>query len=81
METYFYPHFPSELSTAYVALFTGVSNTSELRLRLINAAFMTGEEGELEREVVNFAFIDARKVCPRHLVFANSTAQSRFDYL
>ena len=63
IETYHYPQFPQELSAAFVALFTGVTNAAELRLRLIRAASMPGEEGETEREDVNFAFIDAGKVC------------------
>lgn len=62
METFHYPHFPPDLSIAHVALFTKVTNSAELRLRLIKAASLPGEEGDIEREAVNFAFIDATKV-------------------
>lgn len=78
METYIYPHFPQDLSAVYVALFTGVSNAAQLRRRLITAASMAGDEGELERENVNFAFIDARKVCSRHRSLPDFTTQSLF---
>ncbi|KAJ3482263.1 hypothetical protein NLI96_g7102 [Meripilus lineatus] len=62
METFHYPHFPPDLSIAHVALFTKVTNSAELRLRLIKAASLPGEEGDIEREAVNFAFIDATKI-------------------
>ena len=71
METFRYPHFPPRLSYVHVALFAGVSNAPELRKRIIAASAMDGEEGDAERERVNFAFVEARLV-RRHAVFENS---------
>lgn len=62
MESYHYSQFPPESSTVYIALFTGVQNAAQLRSRLIQAATMVGSEGEVEREAVNFSFIEARLV-------------------
>jgi EKC/KEOPS complex subunit CGI121/TPRKB len=61
MEAYRFPHFDASI---YIALFNNVENASSLRTRLVTASTMTGEEGEAERAAVNFAFIDARLVCP-----------------
>ncbi|KAI0922299.1 hypothetical protein AcW2_007031 [Taiwanofungus camphoratus] len=63
METYHYSHFPAEVACVYITLFTNVSNASQLRSRIIRASLMQGDEGDLEREAVNFAFIDARLIC------------------
>jgi EKC/KEOPS complex subunit CGI121/TPRKB len=57
-----YKFFPAELSHLHIALFTNVQNAAQLRARLIKAATMEGEEGEKEREAVNFAFVDALPV-------------------
>ncbi|KAF8708988.1 hypothetical protein RHS03_03239, partial [Rhizoctonia solani] len=57
-----YKFFPPELSRVHIALFTNVQNASELRSRLIKASTMEGEEGEEEREAVNFAFVDAAPI-------------------
>ena len=62
MESYAYPHFPSHLSHVHIALFANVNNASELRKRIVAAASMAGEEGEAERESVNFAFVEAKLV-------------------
>lgn len=62
MEVYRYPQFPPDLATIYVALFTEVQNASELKKRLVAASVMSGEDGDVEREAVNYAFIDARLV-------------------
>ncbi|KAJ8456700.1 hypothetical protein ONZ45_g18614 [Pleurotus djamor] len=59
MESFSYPHLSR---VVYVALFTAVSNAAHLRQRIINAASLTGEDGERERDAVNFAFIDARLI-------------------
>lgn len=57
-----YKFFPPHLSHVHIALFTDVKNAPELRSRLIKASTMEGEEGEKEREAVNFAFVDAAPV-------------------
>lgn len=46
----------------HIALFHNVSNSAELKQRLISAATMPGPEGEVERAAVNFAFVDAHPV-------------------
>lgn len=62
METFTNPHFPRNLSVAHVALYAPVNNAKDLRSRIIKAATLDGDEGEQERQAVNFAFIDARLV-------------------
>lgn len=64
MESYRHAHFPPELSVVYIALYTAVTNAALLRARIIKAATGIGEEGDRERDAVNFAFIDARLVSP-----------------
>lgn len=64
METYHYPQFPAGLSVVYIALYTAVTNVSPLRARIIQAPTIPGSEGDHERDIVNFAFIDARLVSP-----------------
>jgi hypothetical protein len=59
MESFAYPHFSSK---AHVALFNCVTNAAELRARIVRASTLEGDEGDAEREAVNFAFIDARLV-------------------
>ena len=49
-------------SHVHVALFRNVSNSADLKNRIIAASTAEGEEGEREREAVNFAFVDARLV-------------------
>ncbi|PCH41684.1 CGI-121-domain-containing protein [Wolfiporia cocos MD-104 SS10] len=63
METFRYAHLPPDVSHVHVALFTNVANAAQIRARIIKAATAAGPEGELEREAVNFAFIDARLIC------------------
>jgi EKC/KEOPS complex subunit CGI121/TPRKB len=64
METYTHPQFPSHVSVAHVALYTTVENASLLRARIIKAATIPGVEGDLERDTVNFAFVNAHLVSP-----------------
>jgi EKC/KEOPS complex subunit CGI121/TPRKB len=59
MESFAYPHFSSR---AHVALFNCVTNAAELRARIVRASTLEGDEGDAEREAVNFAFIDARLI-------------------
>ncbi|OSD01986.1 CGI-121-domain-containing protein [Trametes coccinea BRFM310] len=65
MDTFRYPHLPSELSTVHIALFTNVTNSAALRARIVRASQLEGPDGDAEREAVNFAFIDARLICSR----------------
>lgn len=62
METLEYPHLPPKVSTVHLALFTNVSNAANLRRRLVYAVNLPGEDGEREREAINYAFVDARLV-------------------
>lgn len=62
MESYNYTQFPDDASNVHVALFTNVSNAADLRNRLVQASTMQGEDGEAERQAVDFAFIDATLV-------------------
>lgn len=62
MQSFHYAHFPPHLSTIYIALYSDVTNSSLLRQRLISASIAPGPEGDLDREAVNFAFIEARLV-------------------
>jgi hypothetical protein len=62
METFLYPQFPDHLSHVRIALFTQVVNSTELRSRIIKAATLDGEHGVLERDAVNFSFINAQLV-------------------
>jgi hypothetical protein len=62
MEFFSFPFLPPNYSAAHVALFTNIKNAIHLRKRIIEAAAMNGEEGDREREAVNFAFIDASLV-------------------
>jgi EKC/KEOPS complex subunit CGI121/TPRKB len=58
-----YPHHPAYLSVLHIALFGNVTNAAELRAKLIQAATLEGSEGNIARDAVNFAFVDARLVC------------------
>jgi EKC/KEOPS complex subunit CGI121/TPRKB len=62
MQTLQYPQFPAESSTVHIALFTNVTNAAQVRARIVNAAGMTGQEGDDERAAVNFAFVEPRLV-------------------
>lgn len=69
MESFAYPHFSS---TVHVALFVRVTNATKLRARIIRASTLEGIEGEVEREAVNFAFVDARLVCHKCYAFSRT---------
>jgi len=62
METFAYSHFPADLANVHIALFTAVTNASQIRSRIVKASTMEGPQGDAEREAVNFAFIDAKLV-------------------
>ncbi|KAG8893791.1 hypothetical protein FRC01_013349, partial [Tulasnella sp. 417] len=60
LEAYSYPHLSNDLSRVFVGLLVDVKNASSIRSRIIAASTAAGEAGDIEREAVNFAFIDAR---------------------
>ncbi|KAF9475898.1 CGI-121-domain-containing protein [Pholiota conissans] len=62
MESLHFPQFDPQISQVSIALFTKVSNAGALKLRIIAAATAEGQAGDVEREAVNFAFIDARLI-------------------
>lgn len=59
MESFSFPQFQSQV---HVALYVDVKNAPQIRKRIIGAAVAHGEEGEQERQAVNFAFVNARLV-------------------
>jgi EKC/KEOPS complex subunit CGI121/TPRKB len=62
MDLFYFPHLAPDRATTHIALFRNVTNSAVLRKRVISASTLVGEAGDLEREQVNFAFIDARLV-------------------
>lgn len=62
MESLSFPQFSRSHSQAQIALFRNVSNGGELKKRIIYASTMEGEEGEKEREEVNYSFVNAKLV-------------------
>lgn len=62
METYRYSQFPPHLSVVHLALYKNITNSGQIRTRIIHAATAEGDQGDQERAAVNFAFIDARLV-------------------
>jgi EKC/KEOPS complex subunit CGI121/TPRKB len=55
-------HYPAHLQEVHIALLTDVTNSAEIRSKIIKAATTEGAEGDAAKEEVNFAFIDARLV-------------------
>ncbi|KAG8944951.1 hypothetical protein FRC04_001303 [Tulasnella sp. 424] len=71
LETYSYPHLSNDISKVFIGLLVDVKNASAIRSRIIAASTAAGEAGDVEREAVNFAFIDARTLASReHLLAA-----------
>ena len=68
MEIYDYPQFNLQ---AAICLFTDVKNGPEIRKKIIEAATCQGEEGDVRRNAVNFAFVDARLVSRSHLGYGS----------
>ena len=62
MESFTLAHVPQDLSVVYTALYTSVTNSAEIRKRIVAAATAEGEAGDRGREAVDFAFIDAKLV-------------------
>jgi EKC/KEOPS complex subunit CGI121/TPRKB len=50
------------LPQVHICLFTAVQNAATLQSRLKTAATATGAQGEVERETMNFAFVNAALV-------------------
>jgi hypothetical protein len=46
----------------HITLYVDVSNAKALRERIVSCATSAGPEGDAERALLNFAFIDARLV-------------------
>ncbi|KAG7096484.1 hypothetical protein E1B28_003914 [Marasmius oreades] len=66
MESFVFDHVRGVGSdSAYVALYSPVANASAIRKRIMDASKMEGEEGERERDAINFAFIDATLITSR----------------
>ncbi len=59
MESYHLEGFPEEGSAVHMAFFCHVTNAADLRQRLIQVAAQTGTDAEAERDMLDYAFIDA----------------------
>ena len=68
LESYHYPQFDA---STYIALYSTIRNATQLRSRIIKAATAVGDEGDREREAVNFAFVDAKMVCNSALLIVH----------
>jgi len=55
-------HFAAFKKRAYIGLFENVSNAEEVLSRIQQAAKAEGPEGDKERELINYAFIDAELI-------------------
>lgn len=62
MESLPFLHFQADRCNALIALYRNVSNSENLKNRIVAASLTEGELGDKEREALNFAFIDARLV-------------------
>lgn len=59
MESY---QFPLHQASVHIALFHNVANAAQLRSRLVSASTMEGPEGDKERDLLDYAFIEANMV-------------------
>ncbi|EIW69017.1 hypothetical protein TREMEDRAFT_62735 [Tremella mesenterica DSM 1558] len=65
------PNFPESMNTIHLALLRNVTNSPEIRRRLIEASKAEGEVGDKLREEVDFAFLEASMLVSRqHLLIA-----------
>lgn len=62
MESYHLSQFPVDHSSVHLAFFKNVTNSADLRKRLVAAATMEGEEGDRERDLLDYAFVEANMV-------------------
>ncbi|KAG7529522.1 hypothetical protein FFLO_05590 [Filobasidium floriforme] len=65
MESYHLSHFPVDHSSVHLAFFKNVTNSADLRKRLVAAATMEGEEGDRERDLLDYAFVEANMIVDR----------------
>ncbi|KAK4690038.1 hypothetical protein P7C73_g18, partial [Tremellales sp. Uapishka_1] len=74
METYHLPHFPPAHNTIHIASFSSVTNSPQIRRRLITASTLSGPEGDLERAKVDFGFLEGKLLVSKiHLLTAIQT--------
>jgi hypothetical protein len=64
MESYHLSQFPVDHSSVHLAFYKNVTNSADLRKRLVAAATMEGEEGDRERDLLDYAFVEANMVSP-----------------
>lgn len=62
MERLEFAYHPEEISVGHIAFFTEVTNAARLKERLLASLQLQGPEGEQERAILNYAFIDAKAV-------------------
>jgi hypothetical protein len=62
MESYHLSQFPVDHSSVHLAFFKHVTNSADLRKRLVAASSMEGEEGDRERDLLDYAFVEANMV-------------------
>ncbi|KAL7004201.1 hypothetical protein EMMF5_006269 [Cystobasidiomycetes sp. EMM_F5] len=77
MESYVLPAqaYPDELQEITLALWTDVVNAAEVRQRFIAASTMAGDQGILERQLLDFAFLDGSMIASRdHILTAAHNA-------
>ena len=60
MQTFRYPHLPTELSAVHVALFANVTNSADIRSCIVRASQLEGPDGEAEEDVLLCARGDSR---------------------
>ncbi|KAF9531009.1 kinase binding protein CGI-121-domain-containing protein [Crepidotus variabilis] len=65
MESIQYPQFDLKRSKVHIALFKNVSNSGQVKSRIVAAATAEGDYGLQERAAVNFAFVEARLITSR----------------
>ncbi|WVR03748.1 hypothetical protein IAU60_000743 [Kwoniella sp. DSM 27419] len=71
MESYTLDAFPSAFSRIHIALFDHVSNSPEIRKRLIAASVALGDEGDRLKVEVDYGFVEADLlVSKEHLLTA-----------
>lgn len=67
MESYHLSQYSLSYSSIHLALFHNVTNSAELRKRLVAASTMEGLEGDRERDRLDYAFVEADMVSIQQL--------------